>query len=159
MINPVTILSFQVGGLPQPELNQLELQFLLLNDFNLTIAMSEMQRYAMQLVAYSGGFPSAFPDAVAESLVPPNASSSSPAVGGMVVEGDETCDAYDTEDETIKPSHSSGASETSSLATAQSDMEDDGEWDGAAGAEDDTDDDTNHLRNRLTKTPPSHPRS
>lgn len=36
-----------------PELNQLELQFLLLNDFRLVISSDEMQRYADQLVIYS----------------------------------------------------------------------------------------------------------
>ncbi|KAF8211534.1 cyclin PHO80-like protein, partial [Mycena galopus ATCC 62051] len=35
----------KVGGLPQAELNQLELQFLLLNDFRLVIPRDEMQRY------------------------------------------------------------------------------------------------------------------
>ncbi|TFK74378.1 cyclin-related 2, partial [Pluteus cervinus] len=35
----------KVGGLPLPELNQLELQFLLLNDFRLVISSEEMQRY------------------------------------------------------------------------------------------------------------------
>ncbi|KAF9563315.1 cyclin-domain-containing protein, partial [Agrocybe pediades] len=35
----------KVGGLPLPELNQLELQFLLLNDFRLVISSSEMQHY------------------------------------------------------------------------------------------------------------------
>ncbi|KAF8529152.1 cyclin-domain-containing protein [Hysterangium stoloniferum] len=43
----------KVGGLPQSELNQLELQFLLLNDFRLSIAAEEMQRYAEQLQIYS----------------------------------------------------------------------------------------------------------
>ncbi|KAG6825049.1 hypothetical protein H0H87_012573 [Tephrocybe sp. NHM501043] len=36
----------KVGGLPLTELNQLELQFLLLNDFRLVISSAEMQRYA-----------------------------------------------------------------------------------------------------------------
>lgn len=45
----------QVGGLPQPELNQLELQFLLLNDFRLVISQEEMQRYAEQLIVFSEG--------------------------------------------------------------------------------------------------------
>lgn len=45
--------SFQVGGLPLPELNQLELQFLLLNDFRLVIKGDEMQRYAEQLILFS----------------------------------------------------------------------------------------------------------
>lgn len=49
------ILYSQVGGLPQSELNQLELQFLLLNDFNLVIPLDEMQRYADQLLAYGQG--------------------------------------------------------------------------------------------------------
>lgn len=37
------------------ELNQLELQFLLLNDFHLMITMEEIQQYADQLLAYSQG--------------------------------------------------------------------------------------------------------
>ena len=45
--------SRQVGGLPLPELNQLELQFLLLNDFRLVIRGDEMQRYAEQLILFS----------------------------------------------------------------------------------------------------------
>ncbi|CAL1702043.1 unnamed protein product [Somion occarium] len=43
----------KVGGLPQAELNQLELQFLLLNDFRLMISMAEMQSYAEQLIRFS----------------------------------------------------------------------------------------------------------
>ncbi|THH27725.1 hypothetical protein EUX98_g6469 [Antrodiella citrinella] len=43
----------KVGGLPQGELNQLELQFLLLNDFRLMIAAEEMQSYAEQLIRFS----------------------------------------------------------------------------------------------------------
>ncbi|KZV59778.1 cyclin-domain-containing protein, partial [Peniophora sp. CONT] len=35
----------KVGGLPQSELNQLELQFLLLNDFRLRVSDDEMQHY------------------------------------------------------------------------------------------------------------------
>ncbi|QRW04810.1 cyclin [Ceratobasidium sp. AG-Ba] len=45
----------KVGGLPQSELNQLELQFLLLNNFRLNIPIDEMQRYAEQLLRYSAG--------------------------------------------------------------------------------------------------------
>ncbi|CAO1637484.1 unnamed protein product [Sympodiomycopsis kandeliae] len=45
----------KVGGLPVHELNQLELQFLLLNDFHLMISKNEIQRYADQLLAYSQG--------------------------------------------------------------------------------------------------------
>lgn len=43
----------KVGGLAVHELNQLELHFLLLNDFRLMIPMSEIQQYADQLLAYA----------------------------------------------------------------------------------------------------------
>lgn len=56
----------KVGGLPVHELNQLELQFLLLNDFNLMIPLEEMQRYANQLLVYGG----ASPDATRELVIP-----------------------------------------------------------------------------------------
>lgn len=42
----------KVGGLPSHELNQLELQFLLLNDFRLVILPDEMQRYGDRLLSY-----------------------------------------------------------------------------------------------------------
>ena len=45
----------KVGGLPSHELNQLELQFLLLNDFRLTVPPDEMQRYADRLLGYWEG--------------------------------------------------------------------------------------------------------
>lgn len=53
MNQPPIFPFIQVGGLPQAELNQLELQFLLLNDFRLVIPTDEMQRYAEQLVFFS----------------------------------------------------------------------------------------------------------
>ncbi|KAG0189008.1 hypothetical protein DFQ28_004003 [Apophysomyces sp. BC1034] len=40
----------KVGGLPVSELNSLELEFLFLNDFNLTVPISELQRYGDQLL-------------------------------------------------------------------------------------------------------------
>ncbi|OCF34673.1 hypothetical protein I316_03716 [Kwoniella heveanensis BCC8398] len=43
----------KVGGLPSTELNSLELQFLLLNDFRLRISLDEMQRYGDRLLAYA----------------------------------------------------------------------------------------------------------
>ena len=43
----------KVGGLPLTELNQLELQFLLLNNFSLMISQEEMQFYASKLVQQS----------------------------------------------------------------------------------------------------------
>ncbi|KAG8834224.1 hypothetical protein FRC17_009370 [Serendipita sp. 399] len=45
----------KVGGLPQAELNQLELQFLLLNDFQLVVPPEELARYAAQLIKYAQG--------------------------------------------------------------------------------------------------------
>jgi hypothetical protein len=49
------ITNIQVGGLPQHELNQLELHFLLLNDFRLMISPDEMQVYAKRLVFHAQG--------------------------------------------------------------------------------------------------------
>ncbi|WWC60100.1 uncharacterized protein I303_102664 [Kwoniella dejecticola CBS 10117] len=43
----------KVGGLPPTELNSLELQFLLLNDFRLRISLEEMQKYGDRLLAYA----------------------------------------------------------------------------------------------------------
>ncbi|KAK7051246.1 cyclin-like protein interacting with PHO85 [Paramarasmius palmivorus] len=68
----------KVGGLPLAELNQLELQFLLLNDFRLVIPKDEMQRYAEQLILFStsSSAPSISAGAVTPSSVaPPSAAS------------------------------------------------------------------------------------
>ena len=43
----------KVGGLAVHELNQLELHFLLLTDFRLTVPMAEIQQYGNQLLAYA----------------------------------------------------------------------------------------------------------
>ncbi len=42
----------QVGGLPLQELNHLELQFLLLNDFRLSIPVEEIEAYGTMLVEF-----------------------------------------------------------------------------------------------------------
>ncbi|KXT18171.1 hypothetical protein AC579_7693 [Pseudocercospora musae] len=42
----------KVGGLPLPELNHLELQFLLLNDFRLSIPVEEIEAYGTMLVEF-----------------------------------------------------------------------------------------------------------
>ena len=42
----------QVGGLPLTELNHLELQFLLLNDFRLAVPLEEMEAYGTMLVEF-----------------------------------------------------------------------------------------------------------
>lgn len=47
--------NMQVGGLPQHELNQLELHFLLLNDFRLMVSPEEMQVYARRLIFHAQG--------------------------------------------------------------------------------------------------------
>jgi hypothetical protein len=44
--------SRQVGGLPLVELNHLELQFLLLNDFRLAVPLEEMEAYGTMLVEF-----------------------------------------------------------------------------------------------------------
>lgn len=63
-------LLLQVGGLPVHELNQLELQFLLLNDFKLVIPLEEMQRYADQLLIYGGSPPATYSDDMIDQPVP-----------------------------------------------------------------------------------------
>ncbi|KNE71847.1 hypothetical protein AMAG_16276 [Allomyces macrogynus ATCC 38327] len=45
----------KVGGLPTNELNQLELEFLFMNEFNLAISPDEFQHYADRLLAHSLG--------------------------------------------------------------------------------------------------------
>ncbi|SCZ96433.1 BZ3500_MvSof-1268-A1-R1_Chr8-2g10190 [Microbotryum saponariae] len=74
----------KVGGLPLQELNQLELQFLLLNDFRLVIPVDELQRYADQLVLFwvgrNGSAPSAATPALVPSPAPPLATPSRPEV-------------------------------------------------------------------------------
>ena len=42
----------QVGGLPLQELNNLEVQFLLLNDFRLSIPVEELEAYGTMLVEF-----------------------------------------------------------------------------------------------------------
>ena len=42
----------QVGGLPIHELNHLELQFLLLNDFRLSVPVEELEAYGSMLVEF-----------------------------------------------------------------------------------------------------------
>ena len=44
--------SVQVGGLPLAELNHLELQFLLLNDFRLAVPVEDLEAYATMLVEF-----------------------------------------------------------------------------------------------------------
>ena len=44
--------KIQVGGLPLPELNHLELQFLLLNDFRLSVPVDELEAYGTMLVEF-----------------------------------------------------------------------------------------------------------
>lgn len=44
--------SVQVGGLPLPELNHLEIQFLVLNDFRLSVSVEDLEAYATMLVEF-----------------------------------------------------------------------------------------------------------
>ncbi|MCJ1364277.1 hypothetical protein MMC16_003386 [Acarospora aff. strigata] len=51
-INIKSLTSKQVGGLPLVELNHLELQFLLLNDFRLSVPVEELDAYGTMLVEF-----------------------------------------------------------------------------------------------------------
>ncbi|KAG8218279.1 cyclin-domain-containing protein [Butyriboletus roseoflavus] len=68
----------KVGGLPQAELNQLELQFLLLNNFTLVISPEEMQRYAEQLVLFSRSQSQSHPSSSSQSPRMPSTQIRSP---------------------------------------------------------------------------------
>ena len=48
----LTIIPQQVGGLPLNELNSLEMQFLLLNDFRLSVPVEELEAYGTMLVEF-----------------------------------------------------------------------------------------------------------
>lgn len=50
--SPFTDILLQVGGLPLAELNNLELQFLLLNDFRLSVPVEELEAYGTMLVEF-----------------------------------------------------------------------------------------------------------
>ncbi|KAL0949192.1 hypothetical protein HGRIS_009270 [Hohenbuehelia grisea] len=82
----------KVGGLPQAELNQLELQFLLLNDFRLVIRQDEMQRYAEQLIIFSE---SQHPSLATSPLSQPHLSSSPPSSAAMTRSGPAAMGAVD----------------------------------------------------------------
>ncbi|KAI0775480.1 cyclin-domain-containing protein [Irpex lacteus] len=69
----------KVGGLPQDELNQLELQFLLLNNFSLMISTDEMQRYAEQLVHFSRSSHSSDPTPSPSPIIPTQLSPAGPS--------------------------------------------------------------------------------
>ncbi|GAA5890343.1 hypothetical protein JCM16303_001436 [Sporobolomyces ruberrimus] len=73
----------KVGGLPLHELNQLELQFLLLNDFRLKVSTDELQRYADQLILFwIGRNGTSNPPAAAAAKAAANAlASSTPSAG------------------------------------------------------------------------------
>lgn len=69
----------KVGGLPLHELNQLELQFLLLNDFRLKVPTDELQRYADQLILFwIGRNGTSNPPAAAAAKAAASATSGSP---------------------------------------------------------------------------------
>lgn len=52
LISWAWLTNAQVGGLPLPELNHLELQFLLLNDFRLAVPVEELEAYGTMLVEF-----------------------------------------------------------------------------------------------------------
>jgi len=126
----------KVGGLPQGELNQLELQFLLLNDFRLMITQEEMQKYGEQLMVYAQNRCQLSP--CPENLRPwlPEPAPSTPvqeqtkwSASRERTQDDEeeeavteTCDGGETTDDepTIRGTHSSQCSETQSIMTMTS---------------------------------------
>ena len=70
--------SIQVGGLPLGELNHLELQFLILNDFRLSVPVEELEAYGTMLVQFYAREAIANANLSTQSLPPP--SPASPAV-------------------------------------------------------------------------------
>ncbi|KAK5225973.1 cyclin-like protein interacting with PHO85 [Exophiala xenobiotica] len=67
----------KVGGLPLAELNNLELQFLLLNDFRLSVPVEELEAYGTMLVEFYAR------ELVAQQQVPQAAATQSHAGEGM----------------------------------------------------------------------------
>jgi len=92
----------KVGGLPQNELNQLELQFLLLNNFSLMISTDEMQRYAEQLVHFSqsNSQSASDPSPSPSPIIPTQLSPAGPSklMGSVQVPRDRTPDSHRTSD-------------------------------------------------------------
>ncbi|KAK0231233.1 cyclin-domain-containing protein [Armillaria fumosa] len=152
----------KVGGLPLAELNQLELQFLLLNDFRLVIPGDEMQRYAEQLIIFSSdSSPPSSSSSPSPAAVPTHAMGAIDAFGARVHDHTqatasyrrhgapeseeepetetetetETDGGWTTDDEpTIRPAHSTAGSEDSrSICSAQEDDTGDTEMDTTAG--------------------------
>jgi hypothetical protein len=82
--NP-TNLSIQVGGLPLGELNHLELQFLILNDFRLSVPVEELEAYGTMLVQFYAREAIANANLSTQSLPPPNPAS--PAVAASTYSG------------------------------------------------------------------------
>ncbi|KZW03842.1 cyclin-domain-containing protein [Exidia glandulosa HHB12029] len=129
----------KVGGLPQAELNQLELQFLLLNDFNLLIVKDEMQKYAEDLMAFAHSH--TLPPILADpaSYEPQGTNWKVRAIPEVTDHDDVVSVAETGEDDgttddepTIRPAHSSASSETQSIYTltsedtdAERDLDDD----------------------------------
>ncbi|KAJ3365255.1 hypothetical protein GGF32_009760 [Allomyces javanicus] len=96
----------KVGGLPTNELNQLELEFLFMNEFNLAISPDEFQHYADRLLAHSLG-----------ALPPPASPAASATANGSPKEN--RCDAPGPGDATCSndaPSTTTAASAAASTA-------------------------------------------
>ena len=71
----------QVGGLPLAELNNLELQFLLLNDFRLSVPVEELEAYGTMLVEFYARELVAQQQAL-DQQQPGGSAVSSPQIGG-----------------------------------------------------------------------------
>lgn len=103
-----------MGGLPQTELNQLELQFLLLNDFRLMVSPQEMQRYAEQLVLFSqlrseGDISSMPPKSPSSLSAPMQAMGAVDAYGGSFVASTYRADHTSPSSTSATSNHKNGA--------------------------------------------------
>lgn len=148
---PIAVATFayssdQVGGLPQAELNQLELQFLLLNDFRLMISAEEMQRYAEQLIEFSRSSRNAASPSSLSSPIPPSVHQS-PAGPSKFMSGRDSSDesapqvaghqtpqmgprtAYRRSSGSYSSTYSTGASDTASEAGTETETDFDGSTD------------------------------
>ncbi|KAH7100584.1 cyclin-domain-containing protein [Auriculariales sp. MPI-PUGE-AT-0066] len=149
----------KVGGLPRvEELNQLELQFLLLNNFNLVISQAEMQKYARDLMAFANAsiLPAILADPASYKPQPQQQSSTWSDPRDSAADQSENeqpaSDAgdYTTDDEpTIRAAHSSASSETQSIFTVTSE-DTDADRDPTDDDDDDDDDDNAHRRGLFT---------
>ncbi|PAV21150.1 cyclin-domain-containing [Pyrrhoderma noxium] len=143
----------KVGGLPQAELNQLELQFLLLNDFHLSVSPEELQCYADELIRYSHRRSEATPVTWNSVFRPMQSMGAIDAFGGTIgaaapddqenssIYSETDTDAETDDEPTIRPAYSCASSDTQSLFSSDASTSEDGGFDDEDEGGDDDDDD------------------